>query len=125
MADVAVVTDSTASLPAALVESAGLTVVSLYYDISGSESPTGGHELPGRALRQSDFDGDWAQFFAALDASKTVATTGPPTVEDFVAAYERLLQQHSAVVAVMLGWLSFPRRATSLERRLHGSTASG
>ncbi len=103
MADVAVVTDSTASLPAALVESAGLTVVSLYYDISGSESPTGGHELPGRGLRESDFDGDWAQFFAALDASKTVATTGPPTVEDFVAAYERLLQQHSAVVAVMLG----------------------
>ena len=103
MADVAVVTDSTASLPAALVESVDLTVVSLYYDVSGGASPTGGHELPGRGERESNFDGDWGRFFAELDASKTVATTSPPTVEDFVGAFERLLQQHSAVVAVMLG----------------------
>ncbi|WP_415822313.1 DegV family protein, partial [Mycobacterium senriense] len=103
MADVAVVTDSTCSLPRALVESLDITVVSLYYDITGAESPTGGHELPGRGERESDFDGDWARFFAELDASKSVATTSPPTVEDFVAAYERLLHQHSAVVAVLLG----------------------
>jgi DegV family protein with EDD domain len=103
VADVAVVTDSTASLPAALVESVDLTVVSLYYDVSGGASPTGGHELPGRGERESNFDGDWGRFFADLDASKTVATTSPPTVEDFVGAFERLLQQHSAVVAVMLG----------------------
>jgi DegV family protein with EDD domain len=103
VADVAVVTDSTASLPAALVKSVDITVVSLYYDISGAASPTGGHELPGRGLRESDFDGDWGRFFAELDASKTVATTGPPTIEDFVGVFERLLQQHSAVVAVMLG----------------------
>jgi DegV family protein with EDD domain len=103
VADVAVVTDSTASLPAALVESVDLTVVSLYYDVSGGASPTGGHELPGRGERESNFVGDWGRFFAELDASKTVATTSPPTVEDFVGAFERLLQQHSAVVAVMLG----------------------
>ena len=77
MADVAVVTDSTASLPAALVESVDLTVVSLYYDVSGGASPTGGHELPGRGERESNFDGDWGRFFAELDASKTVATTSP------------------------------------------------
>jgi DegV family protein with EDD domain len=103
VADVAVVTDSTASLPAALVESVGITVVSLYFDVEGGASPTGGHELPGRGLRELDFDGDWGRFFAQLDASKTVATTGPPTIEDFVGVFERLLQQHSAVVAVMLG----------------------
>jgi DegV family protein with EDD domain len=103
VADVAVVTDSTAALPAALVESVGITVVSLYFDVNGAASPTGGHELPGRGLRELDFDGDWGRFFAELDASKTVATTGPPTVEDFVGVFERLLQQHSAVVAVMLG----------------------
>ncbi len=103
MADVAVVTDSTCALPRALIESLDITVVSLYYDITGAASPTGGHELPGRGERESDFDGDWARFFAELDASKTVATTSPPKVEDFVAAYERLLHQHSAVVAVMLG----------------------
>ena len=103
MADVAVVTDSTCALPVALVESLDVTVVSLYYDITGAASPTGGHELPGRGERESDFDGDWARFFAELDASKSVATTSPPTVEDFVAVFERLLQQHSAVVSVLLG----------------------
>ena len=102
VADVAVVTDSTASLPAALVESVDLTVVSLYYDVSGGASPTGGHELPGRGKRETNFDGDWGRFFAELDASKTVATTSPPTVEDFVVVFERLLQQHSAVVSVLI-----------------------
>jgi fatty acid-binding protein DegV len=103
VADVAVVTDSTAYLPDALVESLGITVVSLYFDVNGAASPNGGHELPGRGLRESEFDGDLGRFFAELDASKSVATTSPPTVEDFVGVFDRLLQQHSAVVAVMLG----------------------
>ena len=118
MADVAVVTDSTASLSSALVDSLDITVVSLYYDVEGRASPTGGHELPGRGLRELNFDGDWRRFFADLDASKTVATTSPPTVEDLVGAFERLLQQHSAVVAVMLGsnlspTCSFARQAAA------------
>jgi fatty acid-binding protein DegV len=102
MADVAVVTDSTACLPAALVDSLDITVVSLYFDVEGSASPESGHEMPGRGLRESEFDGDMGRFFAKLDASKTVATTSPPTIEDFVAAYERLLQGHSAVVSVLM-----------------------
>ena len=103
MADVGVVTDSTACLPHALADSLGITVVSLYYDVHGVASPTGGHELPGRGVRESDFDGDYGRFFAELDASKTVATTSPPTFDDFVAAYERVLHQHSTVVAIVLG----------------------
>jgi DegV family protein with EDD domain len=103
VADVAVVTDSTAYLPGALIDSLDITVVSLYFDVDGAASPTGGHELPGRGLRESEFDGDLGRFFAELDASKSVATTSPPTVEDFVGVFDRLLQQHSAVVAVMLG----------------------
>ena len=102
MADVAVVTDSTAYLPRALVDSHDITVVPLYYDITGHASPGGGHDVPGRGLRESEWDGDFGRFFAKLDASKTVATTSPPTIEDFVAAYERLLQQHRAVVAVLI-----------------------
>jgi DegV family protein with EDD domain len=102
VADVAVVTDSTAYLPGPLADSLDITVVSLYYDIDGAASPTGGHELPGRGLRELDFDGDWGRFYAELDASKSVATTSPPTVEDFVVVFERLLQQHSAVVSVIL-----------------------
>jgi hypothetical protein len=47
VADVAVVTDSTAYLPDAVVESLDIAVVSLYYDIGGGW------------LRESDFDGDF------------------------------------------------------------------
>jgi DegV family protein with EDD domain len=90
VADVAVVTDSTACLPAGLVDSLDITVVSLYYDVGGGW------------LRESEFDGDFGRFYAELDASKSVATTSPPTVEDFVAVFDRLLQQHSAVVSVLI-----------------------
>ncbi len=90
MADVAVVTDSTAYLPDALVDKLDLTVVSLYYDVGGG------------ALRESEFDGDFGRFYAELDASKSVATTSAPTVEDFAVIFDRLLQQHSAVVSVLI-----------------------
>jgi fatty acid kinase fatty acid binding subunit len=90
VADVAVVTDSTGYLPAALVDSLDITVVSLYYDVGGGP------------LRESEFDGDVGRFYAELDVSKSVATTSPPTVEDFVVVFERLLQQHSAVVSVLI-----------------------
>ncbi|MGB7508290.1 MAG: DegV family protein [Mycobacterium sp.] len=101
MGDVAVVTDSTAYLPPALVDSLNITVVSLYYDVHGTTSADG-PELSSRGLRESDFDGDFGRFYAELDASKITATTAPPTVDDFVAVFDRLLQQHSAVVAVLL-----------------------
>jgi DegV family protein with EDD domain len=95
VADVAVVTDSTAYLPAALTDSLDITVVSHYYDVGAGW------------LRESEFDGDFAQFYAALDASKSVATTSPASAEDFVEVFNRLLQQHSAVVAVLVSsWLS-------------------
>ncbi|OBK79220.1 DegV family protein [Mycobacterium sp. 1164985.4] len=103
MPDVAVVTDSTSALPTTLCESLGITVVSMYYDIDGSASPEGGHEVPGRGMREAEFDGDFGRFFAELDASKSVATTSPPTLEDLITVFERLLQDHSAVFSVILG----------------------
>jgi DegV family protein with EDD domain len=90
MADIAVVTDSTCYLPAALIDGLDITVASLYYDVG-----TG-------PLRESEFDGDYGRFYAGLDASKTVATTSPPTVDDFIAVFEPLLQQHTAVVSVLI-----------------------
>jgi DegV family protein with EDD domain len=102
VADVAVVTDSTAYLPGALVDSLDITVVPLYYDVTGEASPGGGHDVPGRGLRESEFDGDLGRFYAELDALKTVATTSPPTVEDFGGVFDRLLQSHSAVVSVLI-----------------------
>jgi DegV family protein with EDD domain len=90
VAEIAVVTDSTASLPRALVDSLDITVVSLYYDVGGGP------------LRESDFDGDFGRFYAQLDASKSVATTSEPTVDDFVVVFDGLLARHSAVVSVLI-----------------------
>ena len=89
VADVAVVTDSSGDLPGALVDSLDITVVSRYYDVGGG------------ALRESEFDGDFGRFYAALDASNSVATTSAPPIEDFAVVFDRLLQQHSGVVAVL------------------------
>ncbi|OBB80029.1 hypothetical protein A5760_01025 [Mycobacterium colombiense] len=90
MADVAVVTDSTGYLPRALVDKFEITVVSQYYDVGSGP------------LRESEFDGDFGRFYAELDASKNIATTSAPTIDDFVAAFDRLLQQHAAVVSVLI-----------------------
>ena len=91
MADVAVLTDSTACLPRALTERLGIEIVSLYYDL-------GGH---GNA-RESDLNDNYNSFYADLAASRTVAVTSPPTAEDFTATYERLLERHPSVVAVCI-----------------------
>jgi DegV family protein with EDD domain len=90
VADVAVVTDSTGYLPAGLVKSLDITVVPLYYDVGAGP------------VRESEFDGDLGKFYAELDASNTVATTSAPAVEDFLVVFERLLAQHSVVVAVLI-----------------------
>ena len=87
--EVAVVTDSTSYLPAALADRLHMTVVSLSYDVGGGW------------LRESEFDDDFGRFYAQLDASKSVAKTSPPTVEDFVGVFERLLRQHNTVVSVL------------------------
>ena len=89
MAEVAVVTDSTSYLPAGLADSLHMTVVSLYYDVGNGW------------LRESEFDDDFGRFYAELDTSKSVAKTSPPTVEDFVGVFERLLPQYSTVVSVL------------------------
>lgn len=90
MADVAVVTDSTGYLPPALVDKLDITVVSQYYDIGGGP------------LRESEFNGDFVRFYAELDASKNIAKTSAPAVEDFVAVFDGLLKQHGAVVSVLI-----------------------
>src|SRR5262249_17833283 len=93
MADVAVVTNSNCGLPRALVESLGITVVSLYYDLGAG------------SLRESEFDGDLGRFYTELAASNALgggATTLPATVDDYIVVFERLLRTHSSVVAVLL-----------------------
>ena len=89
MADVAVVTDSTGYLPPALMQSLGIEVVSLYYDLGGAGM-----------RRESEFGGDYSRFYADLVASDGLASTSPTPVDDLVAVYERLLDAHSTVVSV-------------------------
>jgi DegV family protein with EDD domain len=60
------------------------------------------YDLGAGWLRESEFDGDYGRLYAQLDASKSMATTSPVTVEEFVGVFDRLLQQHSAVVSVLV-----------------------
>ncbi|MGH3563466.1 MAG: DegV family protein, partial [Mycobacterium sp.] len=91
MADVAIVTDSSAGLPRALAERFGIEVVSLYYDLGGR----------GWA-READLNGDYNTFYAELAASDKPPMTSPPTSEDFTAAYKRLLESHGSIVTVCI-----------------------
>ena len=113
MADVAVVTDSTACLPRALTERLGIEVVSLYYDLNRRGQ-----------VRESDLNGEYDSFYADLQASNTVALTSPPSSEDFTAIYERLLERCGSIVAVCI-----PRRcrkpAQSRAKWRRNSVASG
>jgi DegV family protein with EDD domain len=85
---VAVVTDSTSYLPGEVVDSLGIQVVSLYWDLGD------GH------ARETDSGDDYGEFYAALEAAATVAKTSPPTVEDFIAVYEPLLADGRDVVSI-------------------------
>jgi DegV family protein with EDD domain len=70
------------------MRSFGIELISLYYDL-------------GEGMRRElDFDGDYTHFYQRLTTSNGLASTSPPTVEDFVAVYARLLESHSDVVSV-------------------------
>src|SRR3954468_16952961 len=76
---VAVVTDSTAYLPAELIERHGIHVVPLYIVFGGD-----------RTVRETDIT-DYPAFFEELRAAESLPTTSQPSVGDFVSVYEPLL----------------------------------
>ncbi len=84
---VAVVTDSTADIPAELARTEGITVVPLI-----TTFPDGA----------SFHDGDLSQaeFFERMGRAKALPTTSQPAVGDFAAVYERLLEEHAHVVSI-------------------------
>ncbi len=88
MGDVAVVTDSTGYLPPALMQSLGIEVIPLYYDLGSG------------MVSEADFGGEYGRFYDELVASDGLAATSPPSIDDFVDVYERLLGDHSTVVSV-------------------------
>lgn len=88
MPAVRIVTDSTAYVPPALLKTLGIEIVSMYWDLG--DGP----------VRESASDGNFGAFYEQLEASEGVATTAPPTVDDFVAVYQPLLAQGVSVVSI-------------------------
>jgi DegV family protein with EDD domain len=85
---VAVVTDSTAYLPAELVERHSLHVVPLYVIFGGD-----------RTVPETDIT-DYPAFFDELRAAESLPTTSQPSVGDFVSTYEPLLAAGDDVVSI-------------------------
>ena len=88
MPPVAVVTDTTAYLPADVVDEHGIVVVPLYV-VFGSD----------RTVKESEIT-DYPAFFEELRSAESLPTTSQPSVGDFIAAYEPLLAQGRDVVSI-------------------------
>jgi DegV family protein with EDD domain len=86
---VAVVTDTTQYLPASIVEERGLHLVSLYVRF--------GDELE----READIT-DLCAFYDRLRAARELPTTSQPSIGDFTAVYEPLLERGDDIVSIHL-----------------------
>src|ERR1700682_4320551 len=89
MASVAVVTDTTNYLPRALADSQGIHQVSLY---------VGWGAAPQRELEMPSFD----EFYARLRSDPNLPTTSQPSIGDFLAVWEPLLDAGQDIVSVHL-----------------------
>jgi DegV family protein with EDD domain len=85
---VAVVSDTTAYLPASVVEANRIHVVSLYVVFRGE-----------RTVPEAEIT-DYAAFFEELRSVEQLPTTSQPSVGDFIAAYEPLLSNGDDVVSI-------------------------
>ena len=84
---VVVVTDSTAYLPQEMLDKHGIRVVSLYVNWGNDVSE-----------RESGLDFD--AFYARLRSAEQLPTTSQPSIGDFLAVYEPLLEAGHDVVSV-------------------------
>lgn len=83
----AVVCDTTAYLPGDLIAQRGIETISLYVSIDDDQR------------RESEI-GDYGAFFERLRASEGGATTSQPSIGDFVAVYEPLLEAGREVASI-------------------------
>ena len=86
-AETAVVCDTTAYLPSALVAEHGIQTISLYVSVDGKQEA------------ESEIS-DYAAFYERLRASENGATTSQPSIGDFIAAYEPLLDAGREIVSI-------------------------
>jgi DegV family protein with EDD domain len=89
MAPVAVATDSTHYLPRALADEQGIHQVSLYVGWEGK---------PERELEMDGFDA----FYQRLGQDAELPITSQPSIGDFLAVWEPLLEQGNDVVSIHL-----------------------
>jgi DegV family protein with EDD domain len=89
MPGVAVVTDTTHYLPAEVVRRHGLHMVSLYVNWDG------------RTDRESDLP-DFDAFYAHMRSASRLPSTSQPSVGDFLAVYEPLIQLGSDILSIHL-----------------------
>src|SRR4051794_15941375 len=87
MSRVAVVTDTTHYMPRALVEALGLHQVSLYVTFEGE------------TRREADID-DLDDFYRRLGDSSEMPSPSQPSVGDFMAVYEPLLEAGADIVSI-------------------------
>jgi DegV family protein with EDD domain len=85
----AVVTDSTAYLPAELAAGNSIGVVSLYVNFGGD-----------RTERETHLMGDLDTFYDEIRSAEQWPTTSQPSVGDFIEAYEPLLADGADVVSI-------------------------
>jgi DegV family protein with EDD domain len=89
MSGIAVVTDTTQYLPEEVVSRHGLSLVSLYVNWDG------------RTDRESEMPG-FGDFYAFLKSGGELPSTSQPSVGDFLAVYEPLLQDGKDIVSIHL-----------------------
>jgi DegV family protein with EDD domain len=85
----AVVCDTTAYLPAEMIEARGVELVSLYVALGGEQ-------------RLESQITDYDSFFERLRASDEGATTSQPSVGDFIEVYAPLLEAGREIVSIHL-----------------------
>jgi DegV family protein with EDD domain len=86
---VAVVTDSTHYMPAEVSERHGLRTVSLYVTQDGD------------TVRESELT-DYDAFYERMRSARALPTTSQPSVGDFLAVYEPLVEQGADIVSIHL-----------------------
>ncbi|HEY3830487.1 MAG TPA: DegV family protein [Solirubrobacteraceae bacterium] len=94
MQSVAIVTDTTHYLPRTLADSQGIHQVSLYFSWDRDGSETGLQ----REIELTSFD----EFYERLRSTRQTPTTSQPSIGDFLAVWEPLLEAGSDIVSVHL-----------------------
>jgi DegV family protein with EDD domain len=106
MSSVAVVTDTTQYLPREVIERHGLHLVSLYVNWDG------------RTDRESDLP-DYDEYYEFLRSGGELPSTSQPSVGDFLAVYEPLVEHGDDILSIHLsGGISGTVRAAEQARDL-------